>query len=132
MVEDGLWLSRKQRRQFHQPRLRARMLGELIQIDGYDHRWFGDSAPPCALLVFIDDATSTLIELRFVKSESTFSYFEALESYLHKRGRPVALYSDTHAVFRVAKEDDKGGARITQFGRALSELNVEILCAKTR
>jgi hypothetical protein len=71
------------------------------------------------------------MELRFVKSESTFSYFEALESYLHKHGRPVAFYSDKHTVFRVAKEDAKGGARITQFGRALSELNIEILCANS-
>jgi hypothetical protein len=40
MVEDGLWLSRKQRRSFHQPRLRRESYGELIQIDGSDHRWF--------------------------------------------------------------------------------------------
>ena len=75
MLEDFLWLSRKQRRQFHQPRLRRECFGKLIQIDGSDHRWFEDRAPPCTLLVFIDDATSTLMELRFVKSESTFSYF---------------------------------------------------------
>jgi hypothetical protein len=42
MVEDGLWLSRKQRRSFHQPRLRRECYGELIQIDGSDHRWFED------------------------------------------------------------------------------------------
>ena len=131
MVEDGMWLSRKQRRAIHQPRLRRECFGELIQIDGSDHRWFEDRAPPCTLLVFIDDATSTLMELRFVKSESTFSYFEALESYLRNYGRPVAFYSDKHTVFRVAKEDAKGGARITQFGRALSELNIEILCANS-
>lgn len=65
--------------------------GELIQIDGSDHRWFEDRAPPCTLFVFIDDATSTLMELRFVKSESTFSYFEALDSYLLQYGRPVAF-----------------------------------------
>jgi len=131
MQDDGLWLSRKQRRQFHQPRLRRECYGELIQIDGSDHRWFEDRAPPCTLLVFIDDATSTLMELRFVKSESTFSYFEALESYLHKHGRPVAFYSDKHTVFRVAKEHARGGARMTQFGRALNELNIEILCANS-
>ena len=131
MQEDGLWLSRKQRRTFHQPRLRRECFGELIQIDGSDHRWFEDRGGPCTLLVFIDDATSTLMDLRFVKSESTFSYFEALESYLHTHGRPVAFYSDKHTVFRVAKEDAKGGARITQFGRALSELNIEILCANS-
>ena len=131
MQEDGLWLSRKQRRTFHQPRLRRECFGELIQIDGSDHRWFEDRGDPCTLLVFIDDATSTLMELRFVKSESTFSYFEALKGYLVQHGRPVAFYSDKHTVFRVAKEDAKGGARMTQFGRALNELNIEILCANS-
>lgn len=131
MIDDGLWLSRKQRRTFHQPRLRRECYGELIQIDGSDHRWFEDRAGPCTLLVFIDDATSTLMELRFVKSESTFSYFEALQSYLIEHGRPVAFYSDKHTVFRVAKEDAKAGAGMTQFGRALNELNVEILCANS-
>ncbi|MBU0781109.1 MAG: ISNCY family transposase [Alphaproteobacteria bacterium] len=131
MQEDGLWLSRKQRRRFHQPRLRRECMGELIQIDGSDHRWFEDRAGPCTLLVFIDDATSTLMELRFVKSESTFSYFEALEGYLIEHGRPVAFYSDKHTVFRVAKEDAKGGAGMTQFGRALNQLDVEILCANS-
>jgi len=131
MQDDGIWLSRKQRRRFHQPRLRRECFGELIQIDGSDHRWFEDRAGPCTLLVFIDDATSTLMELRFVKSESTFSYFEALESYLLEHGRPVAFYSDKHTVFRVAKEDAKAGAGMTQFGRALNQLNVEILCANS-
>jgi len=128
MQEDGIWLSRKQRRTFHQPRLRRECFGELIQIDGSDHRWFEDRGDPCTLLVFIDDATSTLMELRFVKSESTFSYFAALESYLLKHGRPVAFYSDKHSVFRVAKPDEHMTG-ITQFGRALAELNVEIICA---
>jgi transposase len=131
MIKDGLWLSRKQRRTFHQPRLRRECYGELIQIDGSDHRWFEDRALPCTLLVFIDDATSTLMELRFVKSESTFSYFEALESYLVQHGRPVAFYSDKHTVFRVAKTDARNGAGMTQFGRALNELNIEILCANS-
>ena len=131
MVEDGIWLSRKQRRTFHRPRLRRECYGELIQIDGSDHRWFEDRGDPCTLLVFIDDATSTLMQLRFVKSESTFSYFDALEGYFLKHGRPVAFYSDKHSVFRVSKEDAKGGAGMTQFGRALNELNVEILCANS-
>ena len=130
MQEDGLWLSRKQRRTFHQPRLRRECYGELIQIDGSDHRWFEDRGDPCTLLVFIDDATSTLMELRFVASESTFSYFEALESYLLKHGRPVAFYSDKHSVFRVARPSGYMSG-LTQFGRALSELNIEILCANS-
>ena len=131
LIEAGLWLPRRQRRRFHPPRLRRERLGELIQIDGSEHRWFEDRADPCTLLVFIDDATGQLMQLRFASSESAFSYFDALEGYLEAHGRPLAFYSDKHTVFRVAKPDAKGGHGMTQFGRALSELNIEILCANS-
>ena len=78
MQEYGIWLSRKQRRTFHQPRLRRECFGELIQIDGSDHRWFEDRGDPCTLLVFIDDATSTLIELRI----AGISDMEAANAFL--------------------------------------------------
>ncbi|TIR63589.1 MAG: ISNCY family transposase, partial [Mesorhizobium sp.] len=74
MAEAGIWLQRKHRRTFHQPRLRRETYGELVQIDGSEHRWFEERGAPCTLLVFIDDATGKLQQLRFVKSESTFSY----------------------------------------------------------
>ena len=131
MVDAGLWLSREQRRHFHQPRLRREALGELVQIDGSEHRWFEDRADPCTLLVFIDDATGRLMQLRFVPSESAFSYFEALRGYLEAHGRPVAFYSDKHSVFRVTRKDAEGGQGMTQFGRALAELGIEILCASS-
>ncbi len=70
------------------------------------------------------------MELRFVRSESTFSYFEALERYLTTHGRPVAFYSDKHTVFRVPKPSEHMTG-MTQFGRALAELQIEILCANT-
>ena len=131
MQDAGIWLSRKHRRTFHQLRLRRECYGELIQIDGSDHHWFEDRGPACTLLVFIDDATSTLMHLEFVTSESTFSYFGALEAYLHAHGRPVAFYSDKHTVFRVASQGAKSGHGMTQFGRVLNELNIEILCANS-
>ncbi|KAB2692587.1 ISNCY family transposase [Ochrobactrum sp. Kaboul] len=131
MVDAGVWLSRKQRRTFHQPRLRREAYGELVQIDGSEHRWFEDRGPPCSLLVFVDDATGKLMQLRFVRSESAFTYFEALELYLKHHGAPIAFYSDKHSVFRVAKKDARGGQAMTQFGRALCELNIEILCANS-
>ena len=71
------------------------------------------------------------MELRFVPSESTFAYFEALKGYLQHHGKPVAFYSDKHSIFRVSREDAASGDGMTQFGRALSELNIEILCANT-
>ena len=55
----------------------------------------------CTLLVFIDDATSRLMQLRFAPSESTLSHFAATRTYLETYGKPVALYTDRHGVFRV-------------------------------
>ena len=109
----------------------ASILVSSVQIDGSEHRWFEDRAAACTLLVFVDDATSRLMELRFVASESTFAYFEALKAYLRRHGKPVAFYSDKHSIFRVSNESAASGNGMTQFGRALSELNIEILCANT-
>jgi hypothetical protein len=62
--------------------LRREAFGELIQIDGSDHRWFENRGDACTLLVFIDDATSRLVQLRFVLSESTDSYLSAVHAYV--------------------------------------------------
>ena len=124
-------MSRAERKRIQQPRHRREHIGELVQIDGSEHRWFEDRAAACTLLVFVDDATSRLMELRLVASESTFAYFEALKAYLCRHGKPVAFYSDKHSIFRVSNENAASGNGMTQFGRALSELNIEILCANT-
>ena len=132
MIEVEIWVPRSQRtRGVHQPRHRRSCVGELIQIDGCDHEWFEDRAPRCTLLVYVDDATSRLMELRFVKSESTFDYFEATRSYLQRHGKPVAFYSDQASVFRVTNSHVRQNGGVTQFGRALSELNIDIICANT-
>jgi transposase-like protein len=94
MRQAGIWMSRAERKRIQQPRHRREHIGELIQIDGSEHRWFEDRTAACTLLVFVDDATSRLMELRFVASESTFAYFEALKAYLRRHGKPVAFYSD--------------------------------------
>jgi hypothetical protein len=52
-------------------------------------------------LVYVDDATSALLELQFVRPESTFTYFESTRRYLARYGKPVAFYSDKATVFRV-------------------------------
>ncbi len=132
MMADGLWVDRKQReRRPQRPRRRRPCRGELVQIDGSDHHWFEDRGPRCTLLVYIDDATSELMELRFVESESALSYFAATRAYLQRHGKPVALYSDKASTFRVAKSQAVGGAGVTQFGRALTSLNIDIICAST-
>jgi transposase len=132
MTAAGLWTPRRQRAvKIHQPRNRRDCLGELIQIDGSDHAWFEDRGPACTLLVFIDDATSRLMQLHFVPTESSFAYFEATRSYLEQHGKPVAFYSDKASIFRpVAKAEFKDRG-VTQFARVLYELNIDIMCANT-
>jgi hypothetical protein len=132
MIEVEIWVPRSRRtRRVHQPRHRRSCKGSLIQIDGCDHEWFEDRAPRCTLLVYVDDATSRLMELRFVKSESTFDYFEATRSYLDRHGKPVALYSDRASIFRITGSPKRKDGGLTQFSRALSELNIDIICANT-
>jgi len=133
MTEAGIWTSRRERkRQLHQPRGRRDCLGELVQIDGSHHWWFENRGPKCALLVFIDDATGQLLHLRFAASENTFDYFRAAKAYLSDWGKPLAFYSDKHGIFRTThgSELDRTSG-MTQFGRALYELNIDIICANT-
>ena len=83
MIADGLWIDRRHRLPSpHQPRRRRDCLGELVQIDGSEHAWFEDRGGVCTLLAFVDDATSRLMLLRFVASESAFDCFRATRSYL--------------------------------------------------
>ncbi|OXC71749.1 ISNCY family transposase [Caballeronia sordidicola] len=132
MRDAGLWIPRKQRPpKIHQPRNRRACLGELIQIDGSDHRWFEERAPACTLLVFIDDATSRLMILHFTATESTFSYFEATRQYLEAYGKPVALYSDRASVFSCNSHSSTPGKGVTQYGRAMFELNIDTWCANS-
>ena len=132
MIDDGVWTTRRERKKrVQQPRYRRACLGELVQIDGCLHHWFEDRGPQCTALVFIDDATGRLMELRFVRSESTFDYFESTQRYLHRHGKPIAFYSDKHSIFRVNAKDPKAGDGFTQFGRAMFDLNIDVICANS-
>lgn len=95
MMQEGLWQARRVKQPaLHLLRERRPCYGELIQLDGSPHDWFEGRAPKCTLLVFVDDATSQLMQLLFVKAETTFSYFEAVRRYLVAHGLPIAFYSD--------------------------------------
>ena len=133
MIAEGLWKPKRAKRvETHQMRERRACFGELVQIDGSDHAWFEGRGPRCTLLVMIDDATGQLLELWFVGHESFFGYAEAARHYFARYGRPVAFYSDKHGIFRVNQRQDAGtGAGITQFGRAMQDLDIRIVCANT-
>ncbi len=132
MMHEGLWKPHRAKRPvIHRLRERRARLGELVQIDGSPFDWFEGRAPACSLLVCIDDATGQLMELWFTAAETTFSYFEVMESYLQHHGKPLALYSDKLSVFRVNLPNDLSGHGTTQFTRAMSQLDIEVMCANT-
>lgn len=132
MIEAGIWKRRRKRKlKVFQMRERRPGLGELVQIDGSDYDWFEGRSPRCTLLVFVDDATGKLLELKFVPHESYFGYCEAVKEYFERYGKPEAFYSDKHGIFHLNTRRITPGDGLTEFGRAMQELDIQILCANT-
>ena len=132
MIADGIWLPRSQRKaRVYQPRYRRDCLGELVQIDGSHHDWFEARSPKCCLLVFIDDATSKIMNLRFSETESAFDYMVATRDYIEMHGKPVAFYSDRHAIFHPSNKNAVESKGLTQYGRVLEDLHIELICANS-
>lgn len=130
MVEKGLWTIHGGPITAHIWRERKDCFGEMIQLDGSPHDWFEGRGPKCTLLAFIDDATSSLMWLQFVEEEATVSMMEATQAYLLAYGRPLSFYADRGKCFKVNihnEEEDK----FTQFQRALSELDIELIHARS-
>ena len=132
MITNGLWIDKKiKKKRVYQLRERRSEEGELEQIDGSPHAWFEGRAPKCTLLHCIDDATGKMMAALFAPSEAMWPYFSLLQIYLKKHGRPLALYSDRHGVFNVNRSDALTGEGITQFKRAMQELDIKLICANS-
>ena len=128
MIAAGIWQPKRRRRpRLHPPRERRHQFGELVQGDGSPHDWFEGRAPRCSLLQFIDDATNTIGAALFAPTESTQAYFDLIEQYIGRYGKPFALYVDKFSVFRATHPGEQHDR--TQFARAMEELGIEIICA---
>jgi hypothetical protein len=129
MIESGIWSAKREKRPvIHQQRQRRARCGELIQIDGSPHAWFEDRGEPCNLLVFIDDATGRTFG-KFFETETTAGYMQTMNEYIIQYGAPLAVYSDKHSIFRINQGMKK--ENFTQFGRALKELDIELIYANS-
>ncbi|TFH90198.1 ISNCY family transposase [Vibrio ouci] len=130
MIDASIWVTKgRKKARIHQRRKRRSRRGELIQIDGSPHAWFEERGEYCTLIVFIDDATSELMAMKFTPAETTQAYMETLDDYLVQHGRPVALYSDKHSIFRVSYPERDG--ELTQFTRAIKTLDIEPIHANS-
>ena len=112
--------------------------GELIQIDATPFEWLGDKTK-YALHGAIDDATGEIVGLYMAANECLFGYFETIRQCITDFGVPQSLYSDMHTIFRSPKADKLSieevingkTVNLTQFGRAMHELGVDIIHAKS-
>lgn len=130
LIQEGLWQVKQRKcHQIHPRRTRRPCIGELEQIDGSYEYWFEERAEKCCLLVCVDDATSEIMALRFCKRETTEDYLIMLRDYLARHGRPEAVYSDRHSIFRVNQKEVVGHK--TQFHKTLERWGIRLICARS-
>ena len=131
MIQNEVWSTDSKKRPIiHQRRQRRARRGELNQIDSSPHAWFEDRGQRCNLIVFIDDATGRTYG-KFFPSETTAAYMEVTAEYINKYGKPIAMYSDKHSIFRINHGKGIGRHNLTQFGRALKDLDIELIHANS-
>jgi hypothetical protein len=124
LKERNLWQRRRRRDRHRKRRERRASLGSMGQMDGSHHDWFEGRGPRCVLMVVIDDATN-LTYARFYPAETTEAAFDVWGRWVKRQGVPRSVYVDRHSIYR----DDDHPEKPTQFGRAMKELNVELICA---
>ena len=112
--------------------------GMLLQIDGSHHDWLEGRGPRLTLIGAVDDATGTVPFALFRHQEDAHGYMLMLREIIDRHGVPLALYSDRHGIFqRSPKEPEslaeqlRGRRAPTQFGRALQELDIQLILAHT-
>lgn len=132
MIEAGLWRAKRRKDKPHYRAWRERKdcFGDMQQFDGCYHEWFEDRAGKCCLLAAIDDATGRLTKLKFDASEGIAPVNSFWREYVKKRGKPNKIYLDRNVTYKVNTKhllDDPNV--LTQFERAMKELNVEVIHA---
>jgi transposase len=126
----GLVARRRRRGSHRRRRPRRSMPGMLLHIDGSKHRWFQDDRY-YDLIVILDDATSQIYYAQLVEEESTRTVMQGLREVVEERGLFCALYSDRGSHFfhtpQAGEAVDK--SRLTQVGRAMRELGIQMIPA---
>ncbi len=126
LLAEGLWQRRRRRDPHRSRRPRRACFGELVQMDTSIHDWTEGRCEPMALVQMMDDATSRSLA-RFYPGDTVEAHLDLLGRWLGRYGRPLALYADRHSIFQ-PQGQDRGP---TQFGRALAELDIELIPARS-
>lgn len=133
MIKEEIWKPRKRRgpQIVREWRERKESFGELVQFDGSYHDWLETGEKEC-LLAAIDDATSNIIRAIFDDNEGVHAVFRFWWSYVERCGRPAAIYLDKFSTYKVNHKNAVDNKELmTQFDRAMEELDVEVICANS-
>ncbi len=133
LIADGQWRKRRKRRRHRTRRDRKRHFGQLVQMDGSHHRWFGPERAKHCLMNMVDDATGRTLSL-MAREETTEAAMRLLWRWVEIYGIPKALYTDKKNVFVTGREPTMeeqlaDEAPMTAFGKACAKLDIEIITA---
>ena len=135
----GMRSPRRRRARRHRARReRLPKEGMLLQVDGSRHDWLEGRGQRLVLVGAVDDATGELVHALFREQEDAQGYLTLLREVVRKRGVPLAWYSDRHGIFVrndkepwTLTEESAGRREPTQVARALEELGVNLILART-
>ena len=135
LLAEDKWKRKRRRGKHRSRRERKAHFGELVQLDGSHHHWFGPEHPSSCLVNMVDDATSATDSL-MAEEETTKAAMQTLRSWIERYGVPKALYTDKKNVFVTDREptiDEQlaGIEPMTAFGKACSKLGIEIITANS-
>lgn len=128
-----LLIPRCRPRKHRRRRPRRECFGELVQIDGSFHRWFGPERSECCLMVMVDDATGRMLCF-FAEQETTEAAFRLYRKWAVRYGAPEALYADRKNIYAASREPNAferraGSGALTDFGRGCWRLGTRIILA---
>ena len=132
LLQEAGYVKRAKQRGGHRKRRERRSLfGQMLHLDGSDHAWLSlRPGERQTLLLVVDDATGRNLSGRLVESETTWTCLAEMRSVVETFGIPAQLYTDRDSVYwytKTAGEVDR--ERLTQFGRAMAQLGVEMIPA---
>ena len=133
LIGAGIWSPRRRSAPHRQWRERREHWGELVQMDGSDHDWFEGRRGKASMMVMIDDATNWT-HAKFFESETTAAAMTVFGEYVGHYGLPRSLYVDRASIYETTRDSTveealQDTAPLTQFGRAMRELGVELILA---
>jgi transposase len=135
LIEEGLLERTGKGRRSRRRRYRKEKFGQMVQMDGSHHRWFEDRGGKCCLMVIVDDATGQM-RGRFYETETLVAAMETFGRWCDEFGIPQSLYVDRAGIYRADREPTLQEIKskkpvLTQFGRAMKELEVRLILAKS-